>query len=68
MPWSEANKHRLHQGHYTIVRKVGKEWWYCDDSCRKGVTAVPPGDLQSHQDGCVFLLKKGGLDEIEKAD
>jgi hypothetical protein len=57
--------HRLHGGHYTAIRKIGDQWWHCDDAGKGGVTPLTRAQVWDRDNGCVFLLKRAGADEVD---
>ena len=50
---------RIDRGHYTTVRKVGDQWYHCDDDGRTGVSKLSRADVEKQVDGTIFLLRKG---------
>jgi hypothetical protein len=53
------------RGHYTTIRKIGTQWWHCDDSNQGSITSLTRAEVGNHEDRCVFLLDKIGDGDIE---
>lgn len=64
----QTDRCRLHKGHYTTIRKIDNQWWHCDDAGMGGNKRLTRAEVETHEDGCVFLLKRvDHEDEIDEA-
>jgi hypothetical protein len=54
------------RGHYTTIRKIGTQWWHCDDSKQGGIIPLTRAEVGNHEDGCIFLLKKIGDGDVDE--